>query len=104
MALQEGLPSDPNHVYFKAGDRIQCRPILTGENAKATFDSIPTIDVCQIFSADFQARKSLAEEIGQAAKDVGFFYLVNPPVSADKMGTCENRIPIPLCACYLGAH
>ncbi|RMZ85554.1 hypothetical protein DV737_g577, partial [Chaetothyriales sp. CBS 132003] len=41
---------------------------------------------------DFQARKVLAEEIGQAAKDVGFFYLVNPPVSADKMDAAFDAL------------
>jgi isopenicillin N synthase-like dioxygenase len=92
MASQDGLPSDANHVYFKSGDRIQSRPILTGENAKATFDSIPTIDASQIFSEDLQTRKHLAEEIGRAAKDVGFFYLINPPVSADKMDAAFHAL------------
>lgn len=91
MASQEGLPSDANHVYFKSGDRVQSRPILTGENAKATFDSIPTIDASQIFSEDLQIRRNLAEEVGRAAEDVGFFYLINPPVTADKMGTFRAK-------------
>ncbi|KIW35453.1 uncharacterized protein PV07_02149 [Cladophialophora immunda] len=92
MASLEDLPSDPNYVYFKSVDRVQCRPILTGENAKPTFESIPTIDASQIFSADLEARKILAEEIGQAAKDVGFFYLVNPPVSPDKMDAAFDAL------------
>lgn len=92
----EALPSDPDYVYFKSTDRIQRRPILRGENAKPTFDSIPVIDVSRIFSDDLQSRKALAEQIGQAAKDVGFFCLTNPPVSAEKMGM-RSSVPDPQC-------
>jgi hypothetical protein len=89
MAAQVNLPSHPDYVYFKSVDRVQCRPILRGDKAKPTFDSIPTIDVSPISSPDLEVRQKLAEEIGRAAKDVGFFYLVNPPVSGDKMGTSD---------------
>lgn len=88
MYGQTHLPDVPGYVYFKSGDRVQCRKILTGDEAKPTFDEIPTIDASRIFSADFQERKKLAEQIGKAARDVGFFYLINPPVSGAKMGTC----------------
>ncbi|KIW68115.1 hypothetical protein PV04_04082 [Phialophora macrospora] len=92
MATQMQLPSHPDYVYFKSVDRVQCRPILRGEKAKPTFDSIPTIDASPISSPDLEVRKRLAEEIGRAARDVGFFYLVNPPVSGDKMDAAFDTL------------
>lgn len=89
MYGQIALPDVPGYVYFKSADRVQCRKILTGDEAKPSFDEIPSIDASQIFSDDFQERKKLAEQIGKAARDVGFFYLINPPVSGAKMGTCR---------------
>lgn len=65
---------------------MQSRPILTGADAKKTFEVIPQIDVSNIFSPDLAVRKKLAMEIGQAVKQVGFFYAVKPPVSTKLMG------------------
>ncbi|KAL6249916.1 hypothetical protein RBB50_002217 [Rhinocladiella similis] len=85
MDRQISIPDLPGYVSFRAGHRLQSRKILTGDEAKSTFDAIPSIDASQIFSEDFQERKRLAEQIGTAAQDVGFFYLINPPVSGAKM-------------------
>ncbi len=63
------------------------RPVLMGDNAKKTFDSIPTVDVAHIFSPDLEVRKMIAKQVAKAAEEVGFFYAVNPPVSYEKMGT-----------------
>ncbi|EXJ80551.1 hypothetical protein A1O1_08697 [Capronia coronata CBS 617.96] len=79
------IPESADGVYFKSGDRLLYRPILTGANAKKTFDSIPTIDVADIFSPDLEVRRRIAKQIGQAAEEVGFMYLVNPPVKPEKM-------------------
>lgn len=92
MDRQISIPDLPGYVSFRAGHRLQSRKILTGDEAKSTFDAIPSIDASQIFSEDFQERKRLAEQIGTAAQDVGFFYLINPPVSGAKMGTYRIRV------------
>ncbi|KFY42142.1 hypothetical protein V494_02576 [Pseudogymnoascus sp. VKM F-4513 (FW-928)] len=79
------MERDPNRVYFRAGGFEQSRPILSGSDAKDTFEFIPIIDVTDIFSPYLEVRKKLAAEIGRAVKDVGFFYAVNPPVSTNLM-------------------
>ena len=80
---------DPNRVYFNAGGVLQSRPILSGAEAKKTFEVIPTVDVSNVFSEDLEVRKAVAKDLGTAASEVGFFYAVNPPVSTEKMGMCE---------------
>lgn len=78
------VPQDPNRVYYVAGG-FQCsRPILTGDKAKPTFESIPTVDFSRI-NGSLEERKALAREVGLAASLVGFFYAVNPPVSSATM-------------------
>lgn len=78
---------DTSHVYYGSGGYRMSRPILTGENAKRTFDSIPTIDVANVFSPDLEVRKATAKEVAKVCEEVGFFYAVNPPVSYEKMCT-----------------
>lgn len=41
------------------------------------FESIPAIDISPLFGSDTAAQKATAEELGRAARDVGFFYVVN---------------------------
>lgn len=65
------------------------RPVLTGDKATKTFDSIPTVDVANIFSEDIEQRKAIAKELKKACEEVGFFYAINPPVSCEKMGACS---------------
>lgn len=84
------VPQDPNRVYYVAGG-FQCsRPILTGDKAKPTFESIPTVDFSRI-NGSLEERKALAREVGLAASLVGFFYAVNPPVSSATMGELRLR-------------
>lgn len=77
---------DKSRVYYGSGGYRLSRPVLTGAQAKKTFDSIPTVDVSNLFSEDPIARRAIAEEVAKAAEEVGFFYAVNPPVSHEKMG------------------
>lgn len=84
---------DPNRVYYGSGGYRQFRPVLTGAQAKKTFDSIPLVDVSNIFSDDVNVRKAIAKEIAKVAEEVGFFYAVNPPVSFANMG--KSRWPSP---------
>ena len=45
------------------------------------FQSIPAIDIGPLFAADETARRAVAEELATAARDVGFFYVVNHGIS-----------------------
>lgn len=40
-------------------------------------DYVPVIDVSRMYSPDLAERKALAEEIGHAARNVGFLTIVN---------------------------
>jgi isopenicillin N synthase-like dioxygenase len=73
-------------VYYGSGGYRLSRPVLTGAEAKKTFDSIPTVDVSRIFSEDSEERYAIAKEVARVAEEVGFFYAVNPPVSYEKIG------------------
>jgi non-haem dioxygenase in morphine synthesis N-terminal len=84
-------PQDTNRVYYQSGGYRLFRPVLIGEDAKPTFEFIPTVDVANIFSPDLDVRKAIAKEVAKAAEEVGFFYAINPPVSHDKMGLSDTR-------------
>jgi isopenicillin N synthase-like dioxygenase len=43
--------------------------------------SLPIIDVAPLFGADIQARAKVADQIGQACRSLGFFYIVGHGVS-----------------------
>ena len=42
-----------------------------------SFDSLPVIDVGDLFSPDLARRQAVAQTMGQACRDVGFMYIVN---------------------------
>lgn len=86
------MEKDRNHVYYTAGGFPHSRPILRGDQARKTFESIPVVDVSNISSPDFAARQAVAAEVGKAAEEVGFFYALNPPVSTRKMGMCMTDV------------
>lgn len=64
-------------VHYHDGGVPGRRQILTGAAAKTTFTDLPKIDVRRIYSDKISDRQSLAEEVGAACRDVGFFYAVN---------------------------
>lgn len=75
---------DPKRVYFTAGGFPQSRPILSGADALPTFSSIPNVNFSDI-NGGVEARAQLAREVGKAAREVGFFVAINPPVGGKIM-------------------
>lgn len=51
---------------------------------KATFDHLPIIDVSGLYSPDLETRTRTAHSLGQAAREVGFFYITGHRVTLDQ--------------------
>lgn len=47
----------------------------------SAFKTLPVIDISELYSPDERARRKVAEEIGAAARDSGFFYVAGHPIS-----------------------
>ncbi|GAA6036217.1 hypothetical protein JCM8097_006841 [Rhodosporidiobolus ruineniae] len=79
MPSVDTLPAaeEAQFVTYTAGATVHKRPILRGSAKKPTFSRIPDIDCSRLLSPNFEDRKALAEEIGKAVREVGFFYAHN---------------------------
>jgi isopenicillin N synthase-like dioxygenase len=64
-------------VHYHDGGVPGRRRVLTGAAAKSTFNELPKIDFRRIYSDKLEDRQELANEVGAACRDVGFFYAVN---------------------------
>lgn len=51
--------------------------------------ALPVIDFAQL-TGDEQQRKQTIEKLGQAARDVGFFYLINHGVEKTVLDNVQN--------------
>jgi isopenicillin N synthase-like dioxygenase len=49
------------------------------------FDALPIIDIHALFDADPVARQAVADELGRAARDVGFFYIRGHGIAPDRI-------------------
>ncbi|KAF2440839.1 Clavaminate synthase-like protein [Karstenula rhodostoma CBS 690.94] len=65
------------YVHYHDGGVLGKRRVLKGKAAKPTFDEVPKIDMRRIYSDSLDDRKELAKEVGEACRNVGFFYAVN---------------------------
>lgn len=72
----------------------------TIEARQLDFDAIPVIDIGPFLSGDAEAQRRVAEEIGQACRHVGFFYVKNhgipQPVIDELMAQTKAFFHLPL--------
>ena len=75
----------------------------------ADFHSIPIVDISGLFAPDLAARRRVAEEIGRAAREVGFLYVtghgVPEPLSAELRAAAARFFAQPMArkmATYIG--
>ncbi|MFB7723094.1 isopenicillin N synthase family dioxygenase [Nocardia sp. NPDC056100] len=65
-----------------------------------SFTSVPVIDVAGLRSADPAERRAVADEIGRAAREVGFFYIsgsgVDPALFEGLLAATEQFFALPL--------
>jgi hypothetical protein len=80
------------YVHYHDGGVPGSRPILTGANAKLTFNEIPMIDMRRMFSPSLEDRKELAAAVGKACREVGFFYALNHDVPKGLIGDTFEAI------------
>lgn len=64
-------------VHYHDGGIPGRRRVLTGSASKPTFTELPKIDFQRIYSDNLSDRQQLANEVGAACRDIGFFYAVN---------------------------
>ncbi len=50
-----------------------------------SFDTLPIIDIRPLFGDDLAQRRAVAEELGQAARDVGFFYIRGHGIAPERI-------------------
>ncbi|KKK13989.1 hypothetical protein ARAM_000219 [Aspergillus rambellii] len=68
------------YVYYHQGGIPGRRPVIRGGKGHETFNEIPLVDVTNITSPSFEARKAVADKVAKACTDVGFFYAQNHDV------------------------
>lgn len=56
------------------------------------FKSLPIVDVGLLASQDLADRKAVAQNLGQAARDVGFLYITNHGVETDLINKLLKRV------------
>lgn len=84
MAPSVLLPElEPEYVVVHAGKGTIRRQVLTGDQKKPTFESIPQVDFSNMGSSSIDERRAIATEVGAAFRDSGFLYAVNHGISEE---------------------
>lgn len=66
--------------------------VLTfNSNISTNIEKIPVIDASKIWCERLEDRRSVAEEIREAARTIGFFYLVNHVGATPVRGLHEHK-------------
>ncbi|MBU2884589.1 isopenicillin N synthase family oxygenase [Gilvimarinus agarilyticus] len=55
----------------------------TTPSSHTAFTALPSVDIAGLFSADSQERQKVANELGDAARDVGFLYITGHGVAPE---------------------
>ena len=71
------------YVTYNKGGFPGRRPVLRGADAFDTFDEIPLVDMRDMTSPDLAKRQAVADKVGKACHEVGFFYAQHHPVPQD---------------------
>jgi isopenicillin N synthase-like dioxygenase len=74
---------EPEYVVVHAGKGTIKRQILTGDQKKPTFETIPQVDFSNFDSPNLSERQAVAKEVGAAFRDSGFLYAVNHGISEE---------------------
>jgi isopenicillin N synthase-like dioxygenase len=77
MSVTQTLTNGPRTITLQNGQVCSFN-----SNTASTLERIPIIDVSRIYSNDVEDRKAVAEEIREASKNIGFFYMVNHGIDA----------------------
>lgn len=66
----------------------------------SNFKSLPVVDIAGLYSKDLRDRKAVAEKMGEAARDSGFFYItghhISPELRSRLLDTTKRYFALPL--------
>lgn len=82
MSSTKTLAAGPRTITLHNGQVVSFNT-----NTATTLERIPIIDVARMYSDHIEDRKAVAEEVREASKNIGFFYMVNHGIDAKY---CEN--------------
>ena len=74
---------EQEYVTFHAYKGKLSRPVLKGDARIKTFESVPHVDMTNMWSPSLEDRKRVAAEVGRAFRQVGFLYAINHGISKD---------------------
>lgn len=76
-------PAEQQYVTFHGANGKDRRPILTGDEMKDTFETIPQIDFSDMYSQSLEDRQNIADKVGASFKESGFLYACNHGISEE---------------------
>ena len=58
--------------------------------SRRNFSELPIINISGLFSDKLQDRQSVAKELGEAARNIGFFYISGHGIHADQIAALRT--------------